>query len=89
MNGMLESTIITIIGFVIGGIVLTVIASFSLKFFVKRIVKELMSDETKGKFSVWLEEVILNSVAKSLKDKKVKHAVLEVLEIVSDRIRNQ
>lgn len=89
MDDILVSVLVSIIGFLCGGILLTIIASFSLKFFVKRIVKELTSDETKGRFSLWLEEVILNSVAKSLKDKKVKHAVLEVLEIVSDRIRNQ
>lgn len=89
MQELIQSIIVMIISFVVGGLVLVVITSFSLKYFVKRVIKEITSDETKNRFSEWLEAVFIKATKNGLKDKKVKHAVLEILELVTDRVKGE
>ena len=87
MVGMLESVVVTLIGFVIGGIVLTLIGAFSIKYFVRRVIHEAVSDETKTKFAGWLEGVVKDGISESLKDKRIKGAIIEILEIIEERLK--
>lgn len=85
MQDILTSIAVTLVGFILGGIILTIIGAFSIKFFVKRIVKELTT-ETKESFSRWVEDVLLKSIERSLKDKKVKKLVIETLSLALEKI---
>ncbi|MFW6173132.1 MAG: hypothetical protein ACOC5T_05250 [Elusimicrobiota bacterium] len=76
MNGVIQEIIITILGFVIGGLALVGITTVTLKFIIQRVVDEITKKENKGKISEWIEDVVAESIAKSQirieKEKKQK-----------------
>lgn len=76
----------SIIGFVVGGLIMIVFGALTMKFFIKRIIFELTSKEVKGRFAEWIEDVLANSIRKSLEDKKIRKIVLDILEVVKERL---
>ena len=74
-------------GFILGGIVLTLITSFSLKFFIHRVIKEVTSDKTKNRFGAWIEDIIKHSIAEGLKDPKIRKIIMETLELAKEKLK--
>jgi len=87
MEDLISSIIVTLIGFILGGIILTMIGAFSIKFFIKRIVRELTDEEAKGRFTGWVEDVLVRSIQNSLKDKKVRKLIVECLELAMEKLK--
>lgn len=87
MSAILEPIIINIIGFLCGGLLLTLVAGFSLKFFIHRIIKEILSDENKSRFGAWIEDIIKHSIAKGLKDPKIRKIIVETLELAKEKLK--
>jgi len=87
MEDLISSIIVTLIGFILGGIILTIIGAFSIKFFIRRIVKELTNEEAKSRFTKWIEDVLVRSLQNSLKDKKVRKLIVESLELAIEKFK--
>jgi len=83
---MIEQILSQIIGFLIGGALFTVVGLFTLRFFIQRILKELTNDEQKSRLGTWLQDVIKNSLVKSLDDPKIKKITIEILELVKEKL---
>jgi hypothetical protein len=76
----------SIIGFVVGGLIMIVFGALTIKFFIKRIILELTSTEVKGRFALWIEDVLVNGIKKSLEDEKIRKIVLDILEVIKERL---
>lgn len=83
---MIEQIISHLLGFLIGGALFTIVSMFTLKFFIRRILKELTSTKQKSRFGLWLQEIIKDSLVKSLDDPKIKKITIEVLELVKEKL---
>lgn len=84
---LLTSVLINVLGFLIGGILMVIVGSMSVRFFTRRVVHEVVSDETKEKVAKWLEDVFKNGVSEALKDEDVLKIVLEILEVSEKKIK--
>jgi hypothetical protein len=83
----LSAILSSVIGFVVGGLIMIVFGALTIKFFIKRVILELTSTEVKGRFALWIEEVLANSIKKSLEDEKIRKIVLDILEVIKERLK--
>jgi len=84
---LLTMVLINVLGFLIGGILMIIIGSLSVKFFTRRVVQEVISEETKERVASWFEDVLKNGVSEALKDEDVRKIILEILEVGEKKLR--
>ena len=83
----LTSIVYSIVGFIIGSLIIMGIGITVSKYAVKRIVKEVVSDETKRKITKWLEEGIRNGIGSALQDEEVRDLIIRILELSEKRLK--
>lgn len=75
---------------IIGGAVFTAvsltISYFTIKYLIRKVMREITSDEQKKKFALWIRDMIADNIEYWLKDKKVRKVVLEILDLVKEKI---
>jgi len=88
---LLESIAISVVGFVVGSLLMTVIGLTTAKFFVKRIIRDVFSEETKERASTWIYEAVQKAmkdgVGEAFKDEKIKKVVEEILEAALEKLK--
>lgn len=87
MADLLSSILVSVVGFLIGGLIMTVIGSVTIKFFVRRAVNEVVSDETKEKVIRWIEEGFRNGIDRALQDEEIRKILLEILKVGEKKIK--
>ena len=87
----LESIAVSVVGFVVGSLLMTLIGFTMAKFFVRRIIRDVFSEETKYRVSSWIYEAVQKAmrdgVGEALKDEKIKKVVEEVLETALEKLK--
>lgn len=86
---LLTMVFINVLGFLIGGLLMIVIGSVSVKFFTRRIVREVVSEETKERVASWFEDVLKNGVSEALKDEDVRKIIIEILEVGEKKLKGE
>ena len=86
---LLTMVFINVLGFLIGGLLMIVIGSVSVKFFTRRIVREVISEETKERVASWFEDVLKNGVSEALKDEDVRKIIIEILEVGEKKLKGE
>ena len=75
---------------IIGGIVFTgvslTISYFTIKYLIRKAMKEISSEDQKKKFGLWVRDMIADNIEYWLKDKKIRKVILEILDIVKERL---
>ena len=71
----------------IGSLIFTTIFIVILRWTILSSASKLISDETKKKIAIWLQEVVRNGIADSLHDPKIKKIVEEILELIRERLK--
>ncbi len=91
--GLVESIVVSVIGFVVGGLIMTTIGFLTAKFFANRIVHNLLSNETKDRLYVWFSEVLSDGFGKAieeyLKDEKIQELKNILVEILEEKLRQR
>jgi len=89
MENLLMSIIVSVTGFLIGGILMTIIGSISIKFLVKRVIDTALSDEVKNKVRKWLEEGFKNGIGNALQDDEIRNIILEILKLSEEKLKKE
>lgn len=75
---------------IIGGTVFTAvsltISYFTIKFLIRKAMKEITSADQKKKFALWVRDMITDNIEYWLKDKKIRKVILEILDIVKEKL---
>lgn len=91
MQDVISSILVSVVGFVVGSLLMIVIGSMTARFFVRRIIREVFSDETKDKASKWFQQIVedsmKNGLGETIRDEKVKKIIEEILETAVEKIR--
>jgi hypothetical protein len=75
---------------IIGGTVFTAvsltISYFTIKFLIRKVMSEVTSADQKKKFALWIRDMVADNLDYWLSDKKIRKVILEILDIVKERI---
>ena len=80
----------SVIGFIVGGVIMMVFGAVTAKYFARKIVSDIVSNETKDKLTKWLEDSIRNGVGnaifEALKDEDVRELIIHILKLSEKKL---
>lgn len=82
----LEHLLIVVIGSLLGSAIFAFVFIYILKHTIFSSAAQLVSDEARKKAAEWLEKVIEKGINRVLKDPAVKKIVIEILNIVKEKL---
>ena len=81
-----EHLLIVVIGSLLGSAIFAFVFIYILKHSIFSSAAQLVSDEARRKAAEWLEKVIEKGINRVLKDPAVKKIVIEILDIIKEKL---
>jgi len=89
MSDLVSSVIVSVVGFLIGGLLMFFIGTITAKFFAKRLIRDFISDETKKRFGKWVEDAFKNGIGKALQDEEIRNLIIEILKVSEKKLKGE
>ncbi len=77
---------IVVAGSILGSLIFSCIFIFIVKRSILTSASKMVSQETREGLAIWVQDQIKNGIGEALQDDKVKKIIVDILELVKDRI---